>query len=138
MAAPILGATPPVTPSADKPDEEIVLTAREPARFYPRAADIEAICEEVDGPVHTLNLGVQDEADNTGARDAYRVLASKYKRVEGGPIPNKGPGYARFATVEAAIEIRAWGDRKDFLVVYTESKLFERLNKLKEQRRNRL
>lgn len=138
MAALILGATLPVTPNADKPDKEVVVTATNPTRFYPRATDVEATCEEVDGPVHTLNLGVQDKADNAGARDAYSVLATKYRRVEGGPIPNNGPGYARFVAVDAAIEIRAWGDRQDFLVVYTESRLFERLRKFQEQRRNRL
>jgi hypothetical protein len=127
-----------IAPTSSEEQQEVVVTVRDPERLYPKATDIEAICNEIDSAVHTLNVGVADDTENSGAREAFKVLAGKYRRVEGSPIPTKGNGYARFAASGAAIELKVWGNGKDFLIIYTDSQLFERLKKFREVRRKNL
>lgn len=118
--------------------DSIEVTAKNPGRFYPGATSIEAVCDDLDDRVATLYVGVKDEPNNSAARNAYGVLASKYKRVEGAQIPEKGEGYARFEASGVMVELKAWGNGQDFLVTYMESKGFDRIRKFRDQRRQAL
>lgn len=118
--------------------DSIEVAAKDPGRLYPGATSIEAGCDNLDDRVETFSVGVKDRPNNSAARDAYRVLASKYKRVEGALIPEKGTGYARFEASGVTIELRAWGDGQDFLMEYMESQVFEKIKKFRDKKRQAL
>ena len=118
--------------------DSIEVAAKNPGRLYPGATSIEARCDNLDDRVETFSVSVKDRPSNSAAQDAYRVLASKYKRVEGAQIPEKGTGYARFEASGVTIELRAWGDGQDFLMEYMESQVFEMIKKFRDQKRQAL
>lgn len=118
--------------------DTIEVKAKDPGRFYPGASSIVAECRNLEEKVETLYVGVKDGPKSTAAIDAYRVLASKYKRVDGSPIPGKGAGYARFETSGISIEIEVWGNGQDFLITYMETAMFNKLKKSADQKRQSL
>ena len=118
--------------------DTIEVAAKNPGHLYPGATWIEAVCDDLDDRVKTLYVSVKDGPDNSAARDAYRVLASKYKKVEGSQTPEKGTGYARFEAAGVTVELEARGDGQDFLVTYMENRGFERMKKDRDQKRRAL
>lgn len=118
--------------------DTIEIAAKNPGRLYPGATSIEAVCDDLDDKVETLYIGIKDGLNNSAARDVYRILASKYKRLEGAQIPEKGAGYARFETSGVTVELKAWGDGQDFLLTYMESQDYDKVKNFRDQKRRAL
>jgi hypothetical protein len=120
-------------------DTTTTVTAPNPSRLYPNAELLQATCYDgPDAPVDDLVLYVKDSNNNASAQEAYRTLAAKYKRIEGGPVPRQGPSYVRFVNQGVAIELEVRGGGKDFIVQYTEKTLFDQLRDARAKKRKSL
>jgi len=140
-AAAVLAAEPtkPQDAPSGRSTEWVEVRAQSPQQHYPGATMLEVNCfSGADAEVDDLTMSVADGESNQAARDAYRVLASKYKRVEGTAVPMRGPAYARFSAPGVEVELEVSGGGRDFSVTYTESNLFASVRKAQQRKRNSL
>ncbi len=106
------------------PDEDYFVFAKNPAELYPGSSSIVARCRG--------NLVVELEVkaskggmENPASREAFNTLKSKYKLVNGGPMPSLGDGYARFAFGNTVIEQSAPHMSFTFTVIYYEKSYYQ-------------
>lgn len=104
--------------------QDVWLETTEVEDLYPGATKVAARCSG------NRVIAVQVEASkggmgNDGARQAYATLASKYKRVAGGPMPSLGDGYARFVAGSSVIEQNSPHLSFEFTVTYYEKAFFD-------------
>jgi hypothetical protein len=72
-----------------------------------------------------------------GSRGVYANLSKKYKLVAGGPMPQLGNGYARFAAGNSIIEQDAPHLSFEFTLTYYEKSFYDSIvasNKDKEKK----
>lgn len=73
----------------------VVVSAAAPSELYPGAKSIKAYCGRDSLIVFITLESSKGGVGNAGTQQAYKSL-SKYKLVEGGPMPAVGSGYALF------------------------------------------
>lgn len=77
--------------------------------------------------------------DSEGSRGVYANLSKKYKLVAGGPMPQLGNGYARFAAGNSIIERNALYLSFEFTLTHYEKSFYDSIvasNKGKEKKAN--
>jgi hypothetical protein len=62
---------------------------------------------------------------NNSSREIYSTLKSKYKLVDGGPMPSVGNGYARFSAGTSIIEQDAPHMSFEFTLTYYEKGFYD-------------
>lgn len=77
------------------------------------------------GVVAALQLKAPKGGGNQGAKDVYATLSKLYKRIEGGPIPTVGNGYALFRRGDSIIEMSAPHLRSDFQLTYFMKEVYD-------------
>ena len=105
-------------------NNDVLLEAANPSALYEGATKLIVRCSE------KRVFAVQFEASkggmgNEASRDVYAGLARKYKRVEGGPMPSLGNGYARFVSGNSVVEQSAPHLSFEFTVTYYEKGLYD-------------
>lgn len=103
---------------------DVLLEAANPSSLYEGATKLIVRCSD------KRVFAVQFEASkggmgNEASRDVYAGLARKYKRVEGGPMPSLGNGYARFVTGNSVVEQSAPHLSFEFTVTYYEKGFYD-------------
>lgn len=120
----------------DTQSQSVHVEAASPSSLYQGATRIEAWCVDADSPAVLLKMTLpKGGMGNPGAAEAYSNLASKYRRVAGGPPPSLGNGYARFEAPEAVIELRAPHLSFEFEVQYMTRQVYTNWQNLEAQRR---
>ncbi len=105
---------------------DVLLTATNPTALYEGATRLIVRCS--DKRVFAVQFDASKGGMGNGAaRDVYAGLARKYKRVEGGPMPNLGNGYARFAAGNTVIDQSAPHLSFEFTVTYYEKGFYDRI-----------
>lgn len=115
---------------------DVLLTASDPSALYDGASKAAVRCG--DGKV----IAVQIEASkggmgSEGSRGVYANLSKKYKLVAGGPMPQLGNGYARFAAGNSIIEQDAPHLSFAFTLTYFEKSFYDSIvasNKEKQKK----
>jgi len=122
-AASVLGTK----PALDSKLNIVMARAPNPTRIFPGASIMFAICHPQTGKVVALFVQARKgELRPTVAQEAYRNMASKYKLVKGGPIPDVGDGFARFSAGDSVVTLESPHMEFDFLVKYETREGFER------------
>ena len=105
-------------------DSDVLLTAKNPSNLYDGANEVIVRCQS------NQVVAVQFEASKGGmgsesSREVYSGLSRKYKLVAGGPMPQLGNGYARFASGNTIIEQSAPHLSFEFTVTYYAKDFYE-------------
>ena len=105
-------------------DIDILLTAKDPSALYEGARKAVVRCG--DGKVTAVQIeATKGGMGNQGSREVYVNLSKKYKLVAGGPMPQLGNGYARFAAGNSVIEQDAPHLSFEFTLTYYEKALYD-------------
>lgn len=114
---------------------DVLLEAKSPEEVYPGASQVVARCSERDRVIAVLIEASKGGMGNEASRQAYATLASKYKRVAGGPMPSLGDGYARFVAGSTVVEQSAPHLSFQFSVVYYDKAFYDLLQAKNEEQR---
>lgn len=105
-------------------DSDVVIYSNNPSNLYNGASEAFVRCS------NNRIIAVQFTASKGGmgspsARETYSGLSKKYKLVSGGPMPQLGDGYARFAIGGSIIEQSAPHLSFDFTVTYFDKNFYD-------------
>lgn len=103
---------------------DVLLTAANPSAMYDGANKAIVRCSE--GRVIVVQIETSKGGmGNGGSREVYANLSKKYKLVAGGPMPQLGNGYARFAAGNSVIEQDAPHLSFEFTLTYYEKAFYD-------------
>jgi len=102
---------------------DLVHYAVKPGALFVGAKELSVHCSV--GMVTSLQLVAPKGGGNHSAKDAYATLSKLYKRIEGGPIPSVGNGYALFRKGDSIIEMSAPHLRSDFKLTYFMKEVYD-------------
>jgi hypothetical protein len=115
---------------------DVLLTAADPSALYDGASKAVVRCG--DGKVTAVQIEASKGGmSSEGSRGVYANLSKKYKLVAGGPMPQLGNGYARFAAGNSIIEQDAPHLSFEFTLTYYEKSFYDSIvasNKDKEKK----